>query len=388
MPQLTSEGQQKVTELAQRYGVSMDAVLTLLQALVHGHDTMAQFDHPDLDGRGQWMPGGMVMVGDMFNHALKATVDGLCTALAASPLVPAAPARRPMGSRATPHQQQGGGRSTASTHALATGSWGLASPASGAGAWWPAELGLPAASGAQNAMRYAYFPVQHRLAIAVHEHVWIYDTLDHHVSGVSQQQGAGSTVTFTSQHGVVEVTSLPLIAGGRLGSPEEGFMASVRPAAAPPPEPDMAPAQATDILATLERFAELRHKGILSEEEFATKKAGLLRRLSAVRRDWRHRGLLARQRAQRAYGCADASHPQSHTHRISSNEAPKSCTAGAGAAARRDGFSRTACCGPAPFCRRLAPGALGGRIPSRPCYKAVRKRPLSVHEGRVPLACG
>jgi len=56
-------------------------------------------------------------------------------------------------------------------------------------------------------------------------------------------------------------------------------MASTRPAAAPPPEPDMAAAQATEILATLERLAELRHKGILSEAEFATKKAELLRRL-------------------------------------------------------------------------------------------------------------
>jgi hypothetical protein len=97
----------------------------------------------------------------------------------------------------------------------AAGSWGLASPAGSAGAWWPAELGLPAASGIQNAMRYAYFPVQRRLAIAVHEHVWIYDTLDHQVSGVSQQQGSGSTMTFTSQHGVVEVTSLPLMASQR-----------------------------------------------------------------------------------------------------------------------------------------------------------------------------
>src|SRR6516165_5175444 len=99
MPQLTSEGQQKVTELAQRYGVSTAAVVTLLQALVHGHGTMAQFDHPELGGRGQWMPGGMVMVGDMFNQALKAMVDGLCVELAAllaaAPLVPAAPARRP-----------------------------------------------------------------------------------------------------------------------------------------------------------------------------------------------------------------------------------------------------------------------------------------------------
>jgi len=128
-------------------------------------------------------------------------------------------------------------------------------------------------------MRYAYFPVQRRLAIAVHEDLRLYDTLDHQVWGVSQQQGPGSTVTFTSQHGVVEVTSLPMIASSRLGSPDEGVMASTRPAAAPSPEPDMAAAQATEICATLERLAELRHKGILSEEEFATTKAELLRRL-------------------------------------------------------------------------------------------------------------
>jgi hypothetical protein len=128
-------------------------------------------------------------------------------------------------------------------------------------------------------MRYASFPAQHRLAIAVHEHFWLYDTLDHQVSGVSQQQELGSTVTFTSQHGVVEVTSLPLIAEGPLGSLDERASASMRPAATSPPEPDIAAAPATDILATLERLAEIRHKGILSEEEFAAKKAELLRRL-------------------------------------------------------------------------------------------------------------
>ena len=226
------------------------------------------------------MPGGMVMVGDMCNHTLKAMVDGLCTELAtllaASPLVPAAPACSPMASQATSPQQQGGGRATAGTPAPAAASWGLASPAGSAGAWWPAALGVPAASGWQNALRYASFPVQRRLAIAVHEHVWLYNTLDHQVSGVSQHQGSGSTVTFTSQHGVVEVTSLPLMASGRMESPDEGPMAATRPAAAPPPAPDMTAAQATDIVATLERFAELRHKGILSEDEFATTKAELL----------------------------------------------------------------------------------------------------------------
>jgi hypothetical protein len=125
-------------ELVQRYGVSAEAVVTLLQALLHGHETMAQFDHPDLGGRGQWIPGGMVMVGDMCNHALQALVDGLCPALAAllaaAPLVLAAPARSPMASRASPQQQQGSRRAPAGTPAPAAGSSGLASPASGAGA--------------------------------------------------------------------------------------------------------------------------------------------------------------------------------------------------------------------------------------------------------------
>jgi hypothetical protein len=132
---------------------------------------------------------------------------------------------------------------------------------------------MPAASGAQNALRSAYFPAQRRLALAVREAFWLYDTLDHQVSGVSQQQGPGSTVTFTSQHGVVEVTSLPLMASGRVESQDAEASASTHPAGAP------AASQATDILAMLERLAELREKGILSEEAFAAKKTELLRRL-------------------------------------------------------------------------------------------------------------
>jgi hypothetical protein len=284
MQQLTSEGQQKITELAQRYGVSTEAVLTLFYALVHGHGTMAQFDHRELGGRGQWMQGGMVMVGDMFNQALKATVDGLCAELSsllvASDLVQAAPAHSPMPSQGTPHQQQRGGvRPAAGTQAPAAVSLFSTSPAGSAGAWWPADLGMPAASGAQNAMRYAYFPAQHRLAIAVHGHLRLYDTLDHQVSGVSQQQGMGSRVTFTSQHGVMEVNTLPIIASACPGSPDEGSSVSMSPVATPSPEPAVAAAPATDMFATLERLAELRHKGILSEEEFAAKKAELLRRI-------------------------------------------------------------------------------------------------------------
>ena len=284
MRQLTSEGQQKVTELAQHYGVSTDAVMTLLHALVNGHGTMAQFEHRELGGRGQWMQGGMVMVGDIFNQGLKATVDGLCAALSAllgaSHLVEATPARSAVHSQGTQHQPPPGGvRPAAGSHAPAAGSVFVAPPAGSTGEWWPAELGRPAASGAQNTMRYAYFPAKRCLAIAVHDDIRLYNTLDHQVSGVSQQQGTGSTLLFTSQHGVVEVTTLPIIARSGPESPAEGAPASTSPVSAPPPVPDAAAAQATDILATLERLAELTHKGILSEEEFAAKKAELLRRL-------------------------------------------------------------------------------------------------------------
>ena len=68
---------QTIKELASRYGVSSQAVMTLLRALVNGGGTMAQFDHSELGGMGQWSRRGMTMVGDMFNDALKAKVNGL-----------------------------------------------------------------------------------------------------------------------------------------------------------------------------------------------------------------------------------------------------------------------------------------------------------------------
>src|SRR5271155_589213 len=81
LQQLTREGRERIDELAQRYAVSADAVMTLLQALVNSNGTMAQFNHWELGGNGQWMLGGMTMVGDMFNYGLKAKVDGLCSEL-------------------------------------------------------------------------------------------------------------------------------------------------------------------------------------------------------------------------------------------------------------------------------------------------------------------
>ena len=82
MHELSPEGRQSVSDIAQRHGVSADAAVTLLRALIAGQGTMAQFSHPELGGMGQWSQGGMIMVGDMFNHGLKARIDAICTELA------------------------------------------------------------------------------------------------------------------------------------------------------------------------------------------------------------------------------------------------------------------------------------------------------------------
>ena len=75
--------------------------------------------------------------------------------------------------------------------------------------WWPDGLGNPASSGAQNDLRYAFFPDRQRLAIEQNGKVTQYDTGDHKISGVSQQQsGSGGTPRFTSQHGDVDLGSL------------------------------------------------------------------------------------------------------------------------------------------------------------------------------------
>src|SRR5271155_5634909 len=83
----------------------------------------------------------------------------------------------------------------------------------GWGHWWPGDLGAPSSSGSQNNVRYSYFPGSRRLAGGVNGRVGVYDTLEHQIGGGSPQRGWGSSVTFTSQYGVVSVLSLPIISG-------------------------------------------------------------------------------------------------------------------------------------------------------------------------------
>jgi hypothetical protein len=297
MQDLTPEGQRLVNDMAQRSGFSSDAVASLLRSVAAGYGTQAQFNHPEFGGMGQWSQGGMIMIGDMFNQNLKYRVAALCdeiSALLRSQTMFAAPASSQSQSQGSSWQNQGGG----SSGFLNSGS-SLFVQGPGSGAWWPAELGSPSSTGAQNDLRYAYFPGTRRLAVQVGGQTRVYDTLDHNIGGFSQQQSGDQSVTFTSQYGLVRVADLPLISpGGESAPPQQPAPQNFAPqepaSQAPAPQEPSPFAQSTpespaaapggftsrdDIFAALERLADLRQKNILTEEEFSAKKTELLSRL-------------------------------------------------------------------------------------------------------------
>jgi hypothetical protein len=139
------------------------------------------------------------------------------------------------------------------------------------GIWWPAELGSPSSSGAQNDVRYAHFADSGRLAVEVNGQLAVYDTRDQAITGLAQQ-GSGGALVFSTPGGTVSLTSLP-----KLPLPGEPQAREATAAAEPAGQQ---PSSATsDVLAALERLGELQRKGILTEEEFAAKKADLLSRL-------------------------------------------------------------------------------------------------------------
>jgi hypothetical protein len=298
MPNLTPEGLRRVAEIASRQGVSFDAAYALLDSLSLGNGTQAQFNHPDLGGMGQWSQGGMIMIGDMFNQGLKYRVDALCNELAgllrSQPSVVA-------NTWSSQSQSQGGGGMSLFVQGSGSG-----------GQWWPAELGNPSSSGAQNDMRYAFFPNTRRIAIRLGDRLRVYDSGDHQLSGFSQQQGGDQSLTFTSQYGVVRISDLPEVSAEpeayREPSPPPSWapepwtpppMPVSEPSApafvpappapvsratapivpSPPAAPAAAPRAANEIFAILESLAALREKNIISEEEFSAKKAELLSRL-------------------------------------------------------------------------------------------------------------
>lgn len=276
MRPLSPAGQQAIHDLAQRHGFSPAAVHCMLEAVIHGNGSMAQFNHPEFGGSGQWMSGGMTMVSDMFNHALKSRVDGLCSEL--SNLIAQQPGLIQSGSFQS-QSQSGGQQQQNGAGPVGPVSLFVPPAADAAGDWWGNSLRWPNSTGAQNGVRYAYFAQARRLAIEVGGRVTIYDTLDHQIGGFSQQQGFGGSLTFSSQYGLVEVASLPVVSVDGVPPPSEA------PAEwAPPPAPSdnnpVPPSRGQDdLFALIERLADLRAKGILSDEEFAAKKTELLSRL-------------------------------------------------------------------------------------------------------------
>ena len=252
MQKLTTEGQNIVNELSNKYNLSQNAVIHMIGAVNNGGGTMAQFNCPELGGGGQWMRGGMTMVGDMFNYGLKNTVDNLCNeisnALANTIIFPLAP-------KGTRQSNQ----------------------------WWPVELGNPFSSGAQNNTRYAIF--QNRLAVDVNGQVTVYNTLDNNISGISQQQGGNDSLTFSSQYGTILVSTLPIISEfGEKHTPNNQALNNfiqpiVEQVVANNSTNSALNESSKTIIELIEQLSTLQTAGILTQEEFSTKKAELLARL-------------------------------------------------------------------------------------------------------------
>ena len=120
------------------------------------------------------------------------------------------------------------------------------------------------------------------MAIQTNGAVRVFDTGEHRIGGVQQHQGGGAgSVTFTSQLGTFDVSSLR-----ELGAEQVAATPAAAPAARHRAAPTSAPAQpsggSTDIaaiIAAIESLAGLHQRGILSDDEFAAKKADLLGRL-------------------------------------------------------------------------------------------------------------
>lgn len=319
MQNLTEAGQRIVREAAQRHGFSEDAVLTMLRALSAGYGTQAQFNHYEFGGMGQWSAGGMLMIGDMFNNQLKGRIASLAQELAG--IVQSQPMfERPAQSQS---QSQGGGwQGGGGQQQSQGGGWqgqgsggsygsgqqqsqngitgsSLFVPGGGNADWWPSELGQAASVGAQNNMRYAYFPSARRLAIDLGGNVTVYDTGEHQIGGFSQQQSGDQSLLFTSQFGLVRVADLRIVnaAGSTAATaapavppaPQSGDQPAAAPAAssAAASTPTTAagsanstgPISSSEVLQLLEKLADLHAKGILTSEEYAAKKAELLKRL-------------------------------------------------------------------------------------------------------------
>ncbi|BDA85978.1 hypothetical protein Sa4125_35200 [Aureimonas sp. SA4125] len=287
--QWSSEAKRKIADIAAKNGFSEEAGLAMAEAISRGVGSMAQFNHRDLGGQGQWVRGGMLMIADMFNDGLKSRVRNLAETLAEA-------AQR----GAIQPKPGGDGADNQGSESAGDARGGLGSGARGS--WWPADLGEPASSGAQDGMRYAVFPEARRVVVERDGKVTVHDSGDHRIGGASQHQGSSSSLRFSSQHGAVGLETLPEVRHGS-AKPEKADddlhgAASHRSADASAGRiekgvdaphrslPETFPPNATgsrldgkDPLELIRKLAELRDAGIITEDEFTAKKTELLARL-------------------------------------------------------------------------------------------------------------
>jgi hypothetical protein len=266
MKTLSAAGQQTVNEIADRYNLKPETVEALLKAVVRGNGTMAQFNLPELGGQGQWMSGGMTMVGDMFNNGLRGTVDKLCNELAK--LVTTTVLFEDVDDPADVALAHEGTRV-----GTGAGNGFFSEPSSS----WPAIFGSPTSTGSQNNFRYAYFAPVHRLVIEDNGKRTIYDTKHHQITGVSQQQGSTVSYRFMSQEGQVDVSALEVVSdpdAPKRAAPEIPYDATSN---ADPTSETKSPQDI--VMATIVKLNALLERGQISEEEFTAKKKELLERL-------------------------------------------------------------------------------------------------------------
>lgn len=178
--------------IAERYHVSEDAVRALFRALESTEGKVAEFNHPDLGGSGQWMPG-MIMLSDTDDAQAKARIAGLCAEVSA--IVQ--------------------GRGTSADEALAMPMDAGASAACvtmpPGESWWPASFGHPTAAGDQHGIRYAYFPDRDRLLVQQGGHILSYDTTGRRIIAFAQEQSTGSRICFTTERGPLELGEMKCV---------------------------------------------------------------------------------------------------------------------------------------------------------------------------------
>lgn len=165
---------------------------------------MAQFNHPEFGGCGQWMRGGMTMVSDLFNHSLRYRVDCICNEIANEfvnhQITPFRVSFQLQSQNGVNSQLQVGGRIGSENSLFAP------DPEVN---WWAQELGVPNALGSQTPLclfrrRSPTGSKNRRRRVDLRSQ----RSPDRRFFAAAE---IGRSITFTSQYGTVNLSTLLVI---------------------------------------------------------------------------------------------------------------------------------------------------------------------------------